>query len=108
MVCPLDLAKVNNSEIERVTAVGIKKIFGNGWLGSWSEIERGVDRIERSVLKNNYDEGGLNITDVDCLNKALKLRQYIRAGKSSHPTSSILRFCMEKLGYTSCIEREYD
>ena len=76
-------------------------IFGNVWLGSRSEKERDVDRIKRSVLKNDYGEGGLNITDVDCLNKALKLRQYIRAGKSSHPISSIQRFCMEKLGYTS-------
>ena len=64
--------------------------------------------IKRSVLKNDYDEGGLNITDVDCLNKALKLRQYIRAGKSSHPMSNIQRFWMEKLGYTSCIKKEYD
>ena len=73
------------------------------------EKERGVDRIKRSVLKNDCDIGGLNIiTDVDCLNKALKLRQYIRAGKSSHPISSIQRFCMEELGHTSCMEREYD
>ena len=65
-------------------------------------------RIKRSVLKNDYGEGGLNITDVDCLNKALKLRQYKRAGKSSHPISSIHRFCMEKLGYSSYIEKEYN
>ena len=53
----------------------IKKIeqimFGYIWLGSRSNKERGVDRIKRAVLKNVYSEGGLNVTDVDCLNKSI-------------------------------------
>ena len=63
---------IKDESIKRVEQI----MFGNVWLGSRSEKERGVDRIKRSVLKNDYGEGGLNITDVDCLNKALKLRQY--------------------------------
>ena len=43
--------------------------FGFVWIGAKSEKERGIDRIKRAVLKNNYDEGGLNITDVECLNR---------------------------------------
>ena len=35
--------------------------------------ERGIDRIKRSVLKKDYCEGGLNVTDVDCLNRAVML-----------------------------------
>ena len=54
-------------------------IFGNVWPGSRGEKERGVDRIKRAVLKNDYGEGGLNITDVDCLNKASNLRQYMHS-----------------------------
>ena len=50
-----------------------------------SEKERGIDRIKRSVLKNSYEAGGLNITDIDCLNRSLKLRQYIRANGVNHP-----------------------
>ena len=39
-------------------------IFGFLWLGSRSDRERGVDRIKRSVLKNGYKHGGLNIWDI--------------------------------------------
>ena len=45
--------------------------FGYIWLGSRSNKERGVDRIKRAVLKNVYSEGGLIVTDVDCLNKSI-------------------------------------
>ena len=37
-----------------------KYMFCFVWLGSRSVKERGVDRIKRSVLKNDYSEGGLN------------------------------------------------
>ena len=76
-----------------------KCMFGYVWLGSRSDKERGADRIKRSVLKNDYGEGGLNITDVESLNKALNFRQFIRASKSSHLISKIQRFCLEELGY---------
>ena len=39
--------------------------------GSWHQIAF----IIYSTTFYDYGEGGLNITDVDCLNKALKLRQ---------------------------------
>ena len=39
--------------------------FGFVWIGAKSEKERGIDRIKRAVLINRYDEGGLNLTDVD-------------------------------------------
>ena len=58
-----------------------------------------MDRIKRSVIKNDYCEGGLNITDIDCLNRSLKLRQFIRASKTRHPIRVIQKFCMEQLGY---------
>ena len=44
-------------------------------MSSRSESDKGIDRIKRSILKNDIMEGGLNITDVECLNKSLKLRQ---------------------------------
>ncbi len=43
---------------------------------------RARDRIKRSIMKNDYNEGGLKITDIECLDKSLKLRQYIRADNS--------------------------
>ena len=51
-------------------------MFGYIWLGSRSDKERGIGRIKRAVLKNKYSEGGLNVTDVECLNKSIKLRQF--------------------------------
>jgi hypothetical protein len=54
--------------------------------------ERARDRVKRSVMKNDYDQGGLKITDIECLDKSLKLRQYIRASKSSHSISKIQKY----------------
>jgi hypothetical protein len=38
-----------------------------------SNIDIGIDRIKRSVLKNDIAGGRLSITDVECFNKSLKL-----------------------------------
>ena len=83
-----------------------KLIFKFIWSRDWSK-GRACDRIKRSVLKNDYNEGGLNVTDVECLNKAVKLRQYLRACESGHPISTIQKYCMEQLGYDNKIELEY-
>jgi hypothetical protein len=52
-------------------------------------------------------EGGLNITDVESLNKSIKRRQFVRANKTCHPTSLIQRYCMEQIGFMSVIQQEY-
>jgi hypothetical protein len=77
-------------------------------VSSGSESDKGIDRIKRSILKNDISEGGLNITDVDCLNSSLKLRQFIRANKSRHPIKTIQGYCMEQIGYNWEIQQEYD
>ena len=82
-------------------------LFGFLWLSSRSENERGIDRIKRSILKNEFVEGGLNITDVECLNKSLKLRQFVRANKTCHPIRLIQRYCMEQIGFMSVLQQEY-
>ena len=82
-------------------------IFGFLWIGCKSTAERGVDRIKRAVLKNEYAEGGLNMTDIECLDKSLKLRQFIRAGRSSHPIRVIQQYCLEQLGYKDAVQQEY-
>ena len=57
-------------------------IFGFIWKAHKSERERGIDRIKRSVLKNKHVEGGLNATDIECLDRSLKTRQFVRANNS--------------------------
>jgi hypothetical protein len=61
-----------------------KLIFNFIWGKKEIDDNRGRDRIKRSVMKNEYQLGGLNITDVECLDSALKLKQYIRANKANH------------------------
>jgi hypothetical protein len=77
-------------------------------VSSGSENDKGIDRIKRSILKNDIAEGGLNITDVECLNSSLKLRQFIRADKSGLTIKIIQGYCMEQLVYNCDIQQEYD
>jgi hypothetical protein len=59
------------------------------FLWSTNDNPNGIDRIKRSVMKNEYSKGGMKVTDVECLNRALKLKQFIRASTSKHPISNI-------------------
>ena len=76
---------------------------------SWSGKEKGIDSIKRSILKDKIGEGGLNVTDVECLNRTLKLRQNIRANNTKHPINQIQKYCSEKLGYNNDgMQQEYN
>ena len=55
-----------SKEIERM-------IFGFIWNVHKSDRGRGKDRIKRSILKNKYVEGGLNVRDINCLDRRLKI-----------------------------------
>ena len=59
------------------------------FLWSNSELQTGVDRIKRSIMKNTFSKGGMKVTDVDSLNRSLKVKQFIRAQKSEHMISKI-------------------
>ena len=100
-----------NLQIYGINAVSIKLceslIFGFQWLANKSNKEKGIDRVKRSIMKNEYSEGGLNITDVESLNKALKVKQFIRASRTRHPISKIQMYCLEKGRFTGKIIQEY-
>jgi hypothetical protein len=57
----------------------------------WSNNDKlnGTDRISRAIMKNEYKMGGLKLPDVECLDRSIKLRQFIRAGKSNHAIAKI-------------------
>ena len=103
LIYGLQVYGIRDERIKRIE----KSIFGFIWLGLKSEKERGVDRIKRAVLKNAHSEGGLNITDIDCLNRSLKLCQFLRASTSKHPICNIQKFCLEKLGCSTQVMQEY-
>jgi len=73
-------------EIIQTERIIFKFLWSNG------ETQNGVDRIKRSIMKNKISKGGLNMTDVECLNRSLKLRQFIRAQKSCHVISDIQKY----------------
>jgi exonuclease III len=92
------------AELKNVERIIFKFIW------STNENQNGIDRISRAVMKNEYEMGGLNVTDVDCLDKSIKLRQFIRANKLKHPISKIQHLltggCTIKQEYSKISEKE--
>jgi len=88
-------------EISEINTVE-KIIFKFLW--STKDNPNGIDRIKRSVMKNDYSKGGMKVTDVECLDKALKLKQFIRASTSKHPISNIQQHLTSE---GNCISQEY-
>ncbi len=78
--------KVQLDEVERL-------IFNFIWSTKNIVNPRARDRIKRSVLKNDYESGGLKIPDIESLDRSLKLRQYIRASSSNHNIKQIQKLC---------------
>jgi hypothetical protein len=65
------------------------------------------ERIKRSVLKAEYEEGGLKAPDIECLDRSLKLKQFLRASKSRHAIASFQTYSSENLGYNEVIKQDY-
>jgi len=85
--------------------VAERTIFKFIW--STSENQNGIDRISRKIMKNEYEHGGMKVTDVECLDRSLKLKQFIRAQKSSHEISNIQQFITEEANSSSVLKQEY-
>jgi hypothetical protein len=65
------------------------------------------ERIKRSVLKAEYDEGGLKAPDIECLDRSLKLKQFLKTSKSRHVIASFQTYSLENLGYDEVINQDY-
>ena len=84
------------------------KIFSFIWSKKSSDgNSKSIDRIKRSVLKNEYSEGGLKATDVDCMNRALKLRQYIRSNKTNHVINKIQHKCILDSNNYAALQQDF-
>jgi hypothetical protein len=75
--------KFEKEEVSKIEKIIFK------FLWSKSHTQNGVDRIKRSIMKNDHTNGGMSISDIECLNRSLKLRQFIRARNSKHAISYI-------------------
>jgi hypothetical protein len=78
-----------------------KKIFNFLW--STKDNPNGIDRIKRSVMKNDFINGGMKVTDVECLDRSLKLKQFIRASTANHAISKI----QNMITLHSSLQQEY-
>ena len=70
----------------------------------------GIDRIKRTIMKNDYSKGGLNITDIECLDRSLKLRQFIRSIETNHEIAKIQELVAGKQlkqEYSNIPEKEF-
>jgi hypothetical protein len=81
-------------------------IFRFVWSKDWSKLHV-CERIKRSVLKAEYEEGGLKAPDIVCLDRSLKLKQFLRASKSRHVIASFQTYSSENLGYKEVINQDY-
>jgi hypothetical protein len=86
--------EIGESEITDIERMIFKFLWNKKWIGTSAP-----DRNKRSTLKLPYEKGGLQVRDIDSLNKALKVKQFIRAMKTQHPTNLIQKFHLEKIGY---------
>jgi hypothetical protein len=77
------------------------------FLWSKNENPNGIDRIKQTIMKNEYLKGGMKVTDVESLDRSLKLKQFIRAYNSNHIISKIQALLSTKSGRGKCIYQEY-
>jgi hypothetical protein len=59
------------------------------FLWSTKDNQNGTDQIKRSIMKNDHSKCGMKVTDVESLNRSLKLKQFIRAHNSNQVISKI-------------------
>ncbi len=58
-------------------------------------------------MKNDYSKGGMKVTDVESLDRSLKLKQFIRTYNSNHVISKIQALRTFRLGQGNQIQQEY-
>jgi len=103
LIYNLQCYQILDKEIKLVERLIFKFI----WCREWSS-NKWVERIGRKVLKNEYEEGGMKAPDIECMNKALKLKQFLRANKVTHPICTIQKISCENNNYNEVINQEYD
>jgi hypothetical protein len=82
----------NDTELSNIERIIFKFIWSN------SDNQNGIDRISRKIMKNEYEYGGMKVTDLECLDRSIKLRQFIRAHNSNHIISKIQQMLSEDGG----------
>jgi hypothetical protein len=92
----------NDIELSNIERIIFKFIWSN------SDNQNGIDRISRKIMKNEYEYGGMKVTDLECLDRSIKLMQLIRAHNSNHIISKIQQMLSEDGGQGVDLKQEYD
>jgi hypothetical protein len=54
-----------------------------------------------------YEEGGLKAPDIECVDRSLKMKQFLRASKSKHMIASFQTYSSKTLGCDEVIKQDY-
>jgi len=102
LIYVLQMCEIEDSDLRNVERIIFKFLWNKKWIGNSAP-----DRIKRATLKLPYARGGLQAPDIAIVNKALKVKQFLRAMKSNHPISLIQKFQLERVGYDEYYKCEY-
>jgi exonuclease III len=102
MIYNLQCYQILKSDLIRIERL----IFKFLWSKKWKE-QRPIERIKRSILKNNVESGGLNAPDIECLDRSLKLKQFLRSNTSNHPIKHFQAILLENNKYKKVLNQEY-
>ena len=102
LIYSLQMCDIYERELIDIERMIFKFLWNKRWVGSIAP-----DRIKRDTLKMTFEKGGLQVPDIKFLNKALKVKQFIRSMKTRHPINFIQKFQLERTGYFEYYKCEY-
>ena len=102
LIYSLQMCEILESELVDLERMIFKFLWNRKWVGSIAP-----DRIKRATLKLSYEQGGMQAPDIVLLNKALKVKQFLRSMRTNHPINLIQKFQLERDGYDDYFKTEY-
>jgi len=102
LIYSLQMCEIAERELIEVDRMIFKFLWNRKWIGPAAP-----DRIKRNVLKQSYENGGLKAPDIKNLDRALKVKQFVRSMQSKHPINFIQKFQLERIGYDEYFKCEY-
>ena len=103
LIYNLQCYEINSDDLVKIERL----IFKFMWSKTWDENKKCTERIKRSILKNDFEHGGIKAPDVESLNRALKLKQFLRSCNADHHISHLQKAILKDLGYNRPINQEY-
>ena len=84
LIFTMQQTKYKQKDIKRAEEIIYKYIWNKK-----TSAKHGGGRLKRTTLKQSYENGGLNMPDVQNLNDALKLKHIWQNKEGSHPIKTL-------------------